>query len=257
MDGLALDMETVDGQLAEAAEAVEIAPPADPWLARRALGFGASDVPALLLALGGVPVGVDVPKYIADRARLKRVAGVVVPRIIAEKAGLVSPLKAGTAAAIGTNRERELLWTWRDLLVARRYYDEAAEGLLLPETVTHADSLLKCCWPLVDRHAPMLSATLDAWCRDGIDSEIVVELKCSATARRECPWHWRVQVLAQLAVTGAAAGIVVCGEEWAAWHGNSGMVRAWRVGRDEAAIEAIRAAARQGWQMVERARETR
>jgi hypothetical protein len=82
----------------------------------------------------------------------------------------------------------------------------------------------------------------------------VIELKCSATPRPELPWYWRAQVIAQLAVTGAAYGVVVCGEEWAAWHGNSGMIRAWRVERDEVEIEAVREVARRGWSMVEGAR---
>ncbi len=253
MTDLALDMATVDGQLAEAAEAAVVSPPTDPWLARRALGFGASDMPALLLALGAVPVGVYSPKYIADRAKTTRNT-FGLPRIIAEKAGLVEPKAAGTAAGVGSRRERELLAAWRDLLARRCYYDEAVESLLLAETVTHADTVLRCCWPMVDRHAPVLTATLDAWCRDGIDSDVVVELKCSATPRPEMPWHWRAQVIAQLAVTGADYGVLVCGEEWAAWHGNSGMIRAWRVERDDVEIEAVRKAARLGWSMVEEAR---
>jgi hypothetical protein len=61
-------------------------------------------------------------------------------------------------------------------------------------------------------------------------------------------------VQAQLAVSGADYGLLVCGEMWSAWHGNDGRVRVWLVERDEAQIDAIRAAVRDGWAAVEAAR---
>lgn len=248
---LALDDATVGGQLETAAP---VQPPADPWLARRALGWGASDVPALLIALGARPAD-GAPRYIADRARvLRQTRGY--PRLIAEKALLVAPYATGRAATRGTARERELLAHWRTLLEHGQYYCDD-ERDVVPESVTHADALLRCAWPLVDRHCPPLTCTLDAWARDTWGCELVAELKCSATERRELPWYWRDQLQAQLAVTGADYGLLVCGEYWSADYGHDGPVRVWPVQRDEDAIDEIRSAARVGWCMVEEARDGR
>jgi len=225
----------------------------DAWHARRALGFGASDVAALLLASGAVAE--PAPRYLADRAKvITRGPGRGLPRIIAEKAGVVEPLKAGGAAARGTSRERELLEHWRELLRREQYSDEGAEGALLPESVTHADMMLASCWPLVDRHQPRLTATLDAWARDAMGCEAVVECKCTATDRTSAPWYWVAQVQAQLAVSGADYGLLLVGEFWAAWHGNDGPVRVWAVERDETAIALIRELVARSWEAVEAAR---
>lgn len=225
------------------------------WMARRGHGFGASDIPALMLALGGCTE--PAPRYLASRAAtLSRGAGKGLPRIIAEKAGLAAPLAAGAAASKGTARERELLAHWRTLLEHEQYHDECAEAAVLPASITHADTLLRSCWPLADRRCPRLLATLDAWARDAMGCELVVELKCSATERPALPWYWRAQIIAQLAVSGADYGLLVCGEMWSAWHGNDGPVRVWLVERDEAEIAALRALVERGWQSVEEARES-
>lgn len=246
-DDLSCDFATTDAQLAEPAPLV--AAPSDPWLARRSLGFGASDVPALLLA-AGLRSADGAPGYLTDKARItNRTRGVA--RLFAEKAGIVPPLKVSSAADKGTAREREVLATWRTMLSRGVYYDEAIEGLVLPDRLMHADALLKSAWPLCDRFAPNLSATLDAWGWDAIGSEFVVEIKCSATARPSLPWWWRDQVLAQLAVTGADFGLLCCGEFWSAWHGNDGPIRVWMVERNEAEIELIREVSRNGWRLVE------
>lgn len=252
MTDAALDfsLDGMDAQLAEAGPL--LAPPADPWLARRSLGFGASDVPALLLA-AGLRSADGCPGYLADKAKPTRSTRGL-PRLIAEKAGIVAPKKVGSAAQRGTERERELLSAWRDLLVREVYYDVAAEGAVLPDRITHADALLKSAWPLVDRYAPSLSATLDAWAWDALDLELVVECKCSATERREIPWWWRDQVMAQLAVTGAAYGLLCCGEFWSHWSGNDGPIRVWRVDRNETEIAVIRDATTRGWQAVQEVR---
>ena len=68
-DDLSLDPAVVAGQLAEPAE---VAPAADPWRARRAYGFGASDVPALLIALGYYAP--DDDWWTVDRVALRRTA---------------------------------------------------------------------------------------------------------------------------------------------------------------------------------------
>lgn len=240
--------------LDEAAPVAEA--PAEPaaaaWHARRALGFGASDVPALLRALG--VISEPATQYIEKRARVTRNTRGL-PRIIAEKAGLVAPLAAGSAASKGAARERELLATWRALLERRIYADETAESLVVPSSIRHADAVPRCWWPLVDRHAPILTATLDAWATDYLGSALVVEIKCSMEECLELPWWWRWQVIAQLAVSGADYGLVVCGERWSAWHGDDGPVRVWLVERDEQEIEMVRDAARRGWAQVQGAKK--
>jgi len=223
------------------------------WLARRAGCFGASDIPALMIAIGGCDE--PAPRYLANRAKaISRGPGKGLPRIIAEKAGIVSPLSAGAAASRGTARERELLAHWRTLIEHEQADDCSAS--IVASSITHADALLRCAWPLVDRRCPRLAATLDAWAHDGIGSHVVLELKCSATERPQLPWYWRAQVLAQLAVAGADYGLLVCGEMWSAWHGQDGPVRAWPVERDEAQISALRELVRRGWAEVEMARES-
>lgn len=250
-DALALDFATLDGQLSESgARAVDA--PADPWLQRRALGFGASDIPALLIAMGK-RAATDAPKYIADRARTtNRTHGVA--RIFAEKVGVLAPEKVGAAALKGTLRERELLSQWRTML-SRGVYADESEALIVPSSVRHADVGMRCAMPWLDRHEPRLTATLDGWADDVLGQELVLELKCSASERRELPWYWRDQVQAQLAVTGAEWGVLVCGEMWSAWHGNDGPIRVWPVQRDEAVIADIRDAVRTGWAIVERLKQ--
>ena len=223
-----------------------------PWLRRRALGFGASDVPALLMAMGKRQ-GLEAPKYLTERTRVtNRTAGQ--PRIIAEKAGLVRPARAGAAASKGTSRERELLQTWKALLSHHVYADEC-ETLIVPSTIRHADVGMHCAMPWVDRYEPHLVATLDGWAEDVNDNELCIELKCSAYERTELPWYWRDQVQAQLAVSGAEWGVLVCGEFWAAWHGNDGPIRVWPVDRDERAIEEIREVVKGAWALVEKLKE--
>jgi hypothetical protein len=228
------------------------------WLSRRALGFGASDVPVLLIA-AGLRSAEDAPKYIAERAHHVVIGGGIAGaetavRLYAEKAGIVRPRKAGRAAAVGTRRERELLQAWRERLEHGQFYDDA-ERLIVVSSVRHSDVAMRCATPWVDRHCPRLVATLDGWADDVIDDEVALECKCTASERRELPWIWRDQVQAQLAVSGAAWGLVICGEMWAAeWAEVPGPIRAWPVERDEKAIAEIRGAVERGWAEVERLR---
>jgi hypothetical protein len=229
------------------------------WLRRRALGIGASDVAALLVALGRYRG--DVPGYIQDKAKHVVVSGDLdvaamrtVPRLLAEKSGLVASLKVGPAALRGIEREGELLDLWRRLL-GRGVFVAEHEATLEAASIAAAGP--QWIMPLVDRMCPALCATPDAWCLDTFDAPVVVQIKCSYGARSELPWWWRVQVLAEIAVTGAEYGVLVCGEYWARERGappGDGPVRSWVVDRDERAIEEIRDAVREGWRVVEELR---
>lgn len=246
---LSMELDVMDAQASEPLEVAE--PASDPWLERRRYGFGASEIPALLVGLGlrDYP---KCPDYITNNARkTSRTKGL--PRIVAQKAEIVMPLAVGEAARKGTVREPELFSTWRTLLARRQHYGEH-ERLIVPGTAMHASTFLRSAQPLVDRHCHRLTSTLDGWARDMLDRDLVIECKCSASQRREIsPW-WVDQVQAQLAVTAADAGVLVCGEEWAAWHGNDGPIRSWLVERDERVIDEIREAVRLAWEMVEASR---
>ncbi len=244
MNDLALDIATTDAQL----DARSVEPARDPWLARRAYGFGASDVPALLLALGRR--GPDAPRYMKENAKLVSARGRSVPRLLAEKAGILAPKKAGSAAAVGSAREVELLGEWRRLLENGQFYCDA-ESLIDTTSIKHAGDVPREWFPLVDRTCPALTCTPDAWCRDTLGELVGVELKCSRDERRELPWYWRVQKQAQLAVTGETHGLVVCGEGWARGLESIGPIRVWEVARDEDVIAEIRAAAAAAWTVVE------
>ncbi len=84
--------------------ATDAAPPADPWLARRLLSFGASEALALLLALGLEEPDHETPKYILDAAA----------RLFAVKAGTRKAKSAGRAAQLGSDAERPLVAAWNE-----------------------------------------------------------------------------------------------------------------------------------------------
>jgi hypothetical protein len=250
----ALDM-SIDAMTPAAEDYEEApAPSTDPWLERRGYGFGCSDLPALFVALG-IEKGDDAPKYITDRAAItNRTRGVA--RLFCEKAGLLAPLKVGAAANKGTAREEELLRTWATLLTRRQYYGEH-ERLLVSSSLGLARHAPKRWYPLVDRHCPRLTDTPDAWIEDAIGGLHVIQAKCSASEKRDLPWWWALQVQGEIGVQAADGGILVCGEMWAAWHGNDGPVRSWPIERDERVIARIRAAVEEGWEIVTKLREQR
>ena len=213
------------------AEAAEVrAPPEDPWLARRRLTFGASEVPALLLALGLVPPTPTTPKYMVDLA--KRLFGV--------KAGTRKPASAGRAAQMGNDVEVELLRAWN------------ADPCSGYPAASHASSIPREWLPLVDRHCPRLSCTPDAWCRrSGELVNVQIKTDVGGGKRMITPW-WRSQVQAEMAVTGSARSVLLYGGGWACdWMDRRERPVAWVVERDEVEIERIRSAVIVGWNRVE------
>lgn len=202
--------------------------PADPWLARRLLGFGCSELAALFVALGlRAPDG--LPKYTQEDARLifrRKVTG--------------RQKKAGAAARGGSEAERELLARW---------VDDGCPGTdVEPWTVRHSDDVPREWLPLVDRYEPRLLCTPDAWGRRG-ESLVAVEIKTTWERHYPRPWSHALQVQGEMAVMGAASGVIVAGPGWA--NGHRDAIEVWAIERDEALQAEIRAACRLGWQRVE------
>lgn len=249
-----LDMSLEAMELAEPLDDAPSAAPADPWLARRMEGFGCSDLPALLVAVG-LASAEGAPGYITDRAKLiRRKGGRPVPRLFLEKAGLRGPLKAGEAAQRGQAREHELLDQWRRRLEHGHFYGRH-EADLVPSSLGFAADAPKEWYPLIDRGRGRLLDTPDAWIRDVFGALVPVQAKCSMREKRELPWWWAVQLQGELAVQGADRGVLVCGEGWAAtWTTIDGPIRSWPVERDERAIAEIRDVVQWGWAEVEKLR---
>lgn len=210
-----------------------VSSPGDPWLRRRMLSFGASEVPALLYALGVERPWPNTPAYVLDLSR----------RILGVKAGTRRPAKAGQAAQIGTDAEPDLVAAWNR---------SPLSGWPL---VTHASRMPREFLPLLDRECPRLSATPDGWCRVCGDL-VLVEVKTDQRGQRTEPTReWRWQVQAQMAVVGCDSAILLYGPGWAAWDmSRRGPISAWVIERDDEAIERIRAAAAEGWRRVEEIR---
>lgn len=239
--------------------------PSDPWLWRRSWHFGASEVAALLIALGRRPEDAfgSYPAR-ASKTLLKR------------KAGLRKPLKRPPEADRGKELEPELFRQWHTALL-RGTATTGYAPMIDAESACYVEGLppaLRCLSPAVDHECPELSASLDVACFDVLGRLGVVDLKCSrdsylappATAHmqsdeREARTLARmtVQLHAQMAVTGAAWGTIVEGvrwcNDWAADHGRSQPVYTHDVfERNEALIEEIRDACREGWRRVEELR---
>lgn len=228
-DALSLDLETVAAQTATVER--------DPWLVRRMAGWGASEIPALLLAYDRTDAEARTARrYHLDAAAVGRWG---VPRIVAQKAGLAARDRTSRTMSIGAARERELIAAW----AASSGYDG----------VTHADSAPREWYPLIDRACPSLTATPDAWCRGPSGELIAVEGKCTTDCPSTLAWYWRVQVSAQLAAMSAAAGIVVCGPGWI--FGSYAAPLSWLIERDEREVARVRDVARFAWGVVTALRE--
>lgn len=236
----------------------DVPPPASPWHARRGLAFGASDAAALLIATGRRSAE-DSPRWVQDQARVIRVAlgghWHHAPRLYAIKAGLAAEpgITPGSPPAVGLERERAL---W-DRFV-RELAEHEAASLLDPSSLRYVPDAVPREWlPFPDRERAPFAATPDAYAHDVLGDHVAVELKCSVQAVLSPPAHYVAQLHVQMACMGAASGLLVVGQQWAAGWQADGPVAVWAVERDEALIEELRAAAREGWAAVERLMEQR
>ena len=239
-----------------------VAPPSDAWLVRRGFGFGASDMSNVLVALGWRSPDVLSSEQKRRNTRPRRKGIPRTYRVFMEKAKIVRPLKVNedpsSPIQLGKEREPELVARWTDKV--RRGTAGPDCALLDWHTVVYVEGdwpreLL----PLVDRESPRLTATPDTLVRDVFGDLGCWDAKCSVHAYNELKEHHRIQVHAQMAVCNGQHGGIVEGEAWAAAfrdHAGEpiGAIVSRGMVRDEALIEELREAAREGWARVVEAR---
>ena len=251
---LALDFD-FDGAAVQAAlvEQIDVPEPSDPWLARRDAGWGCSDLPALMLALGKRDA-TTAPKGLTTRVALRRTRRGIVPRIFAEKARLLRPLKSGAPAHEGKVREKALFDQWRSDLV-NGIHASPSDRYIDPHSIQHVSEAVPLEWlPLVDRVEPHLLDTPDGFGRLYCGCLVAIQAKCSFGEKSEITWPWRDQLNGEIAVTGSQFGVLLCGVGWSHWNANiqaQGVIRSFWLERDETAIAELREAARAGWTRVE------
>lgn len=257
MDGLALDDGTVSAQLAER--------PRKPW---RTHGVGASEIGKLYLALGRRdPDMVPTPAWMRDETKgMKRHGNV--SRFLLEKAGVVAKKARSTAALSGTKREPELFAAWLEKLRDGDYGHDF-EALLDPDSVGYAMATPHEYPPLLDRDEPKLNCRPDAWARDALGSLVNVQLKCtwkqhpSQRGKQpwwdvEPPWYYGLQVQAESAIVRARSSLLVVGVAWAKDEDDDepdGPIRVFHIQRDDAVVQDIRDAVREGWGRIVELRE--
>ena len=213
------------------------------WLARRELGFGASEIAPLLVALGRVtPAEVAaLPQYMRELASriFRRMA---FPR--------TRQKMAGSAASGGKQNERPCLMAWA------RTGCRVHASLV---SVHHESEAPRCWFPLVDRHEIHSTATPDGWALSVLDENVGIEVKTTVEPLGAVvPWWFRKQVQQQNGIAGYDWSALVIGEGWAHWQSHRRQPpRAVRIERDELEIERIRAACRDGWARVEEMRADR
>lgn len=221
-DDLSLDPSTVDAQLDEL--------PRDPWLERRMLTIGASEVPALYLAMGLVVPEEEPPKWLAKLAT----------QLLASKAtGKAPASRADGAAARGNDVEEELLEEWNS---------DPFNGW---PRFHHSKVAPREWFPLVDRRCPKLSCTPDAWTWQRgryINGQVKATVRLDATLGS---WYHRLQVQAEMAVLDSDRSLLIYGPGWAASWGQRAKPVGLVVERDEAEIQRIRSAVVAGWALVE------
>jgi len=255
-------------------EAVPVPPPADPWLARRRFGFGASEIALVLVALGWRSEDILASHQKKKNTRPRRKGIPRVHRVFLEKAGLVAPLKMNrepnSPPEVGKRREPELVRRWLDKVKRGTAGPDCLH--LQPSTAHYVERR----WPrqmlpIVDPQCFRLRVSPDVLISDCFGALECWDAKCSlkpyaeltdeqraagVTPLRE---HHRIQVNAQIAACNAGAGGVLEGEGWSATYRDHageaiGPIVSRAVERDDELIRELRAAATEGWARVEEAR---
>lgn len=205
-------------------------------------------MPMVLAATGRRAVEA-LPKYAQQRIRVVQ-GSRGLPRLYAEKAGLLAPLAVGTAAHFGQEREELLLRTWAEH-IERGEYAVEHEAIVDPGSIEHASAVPREWMPLPARFARFIASTPDAWCRSDLDGSLYdVELKCVTSDVFEARWYWVVQVQAQGMSTGSEGAFVVAGSRWARARDWRGPVVRCFVDPDEHMRRELAEAAEEAWSHV-------
>lgn len=216
------------------------------WLARRRLGIGCSDLPAMWLALG-------LATY-DERVRAKEYIHNHADYFHSAKVGHERAPKVGSAARRGRKQEVDLFRTWKQRLTDKRFVHEV-EKEIDARTFIHVEGhpTLQRILPIVDRHEPRLIDSTDALALTTDKKLVVVQGKCTGDlVGTDCPWYWTLQVQGEIAVTDADFGVVVCGEGWASgFEPAPDSFRVWAIPRDQHRIAEIRSAVRDSWARVD------
>jgi hypothetical protein len=203
--------------------------PTDPWLVRRMLSFGASEIHALMLALGEEQPDETTPAYTIEAAK----------RLFGLKAGLRLPERENAVTDAGKEAEHELLEAWSRDPFSR-----------WPRAV-HASVVPASWFPLVDRFCPRLSCTPDAWCVGG-DTNVQIKTDVAGDLTGVTRGFY-LQTQGEMGVLGMRRTALLYGPGWACtWDKRARRAPiAWPVERDDECIESIRSACRRGWKRVE------
>lgn len=222
------------------------------WEWRRGFHFGASEMAALLVALGWR----DPDEYGSTvRSQSKR--------LLHRKAGLARPLKRTPLMARGSEREAELWREWRTALERGTAGPEA--GLIDPASLVYVEGLpeaARVLSPIVDHECPEMAASLDVVGRDLLGRLLVVDIKASFKPYEATRPRHVVQLHAQMACTHAEVGHIVEGVRWSNNYfderpGSQPIRTHEAVERNDALIAELRAAAREGMERVRALRAAR
>lgn len=244
----------------------------DPWLRRRTHAWGGSEAGPLLMAYGLAPLSASPPAWAREQGEHYSRLGV--PRIIAWKSGLRTRPAGSTADKEAKQRghdlEKRLLRRWRDTHARARYELWAAgrsSWAVDPAKVRHATQTPREWFPLVDRRCSKLAITPDAIARLAsrdprrVGGLLALEVKTTYHACAAIPWHYAVQLQAEIATMDCVGGLLIVGEGWQREDGTEvedamrGPVRAYAARPDPDMIALIRLVCVEAWTVVEEVRE--
>lgn len=227
--------------------------PADGWLERRTHAWGGSEMGPLLVAYGLAPMTADLPVWVIEQSEPYQRLGI--PKLLAWKSGLRPRTKGDQRSKrIGSDREHELYL---------RYRAGAAKFRVNPRSMRYANSIPRQFLPFVDRRCHRLAVTPDAWAKAHDNELAMIELKCTfkPVIGPRAPWHYRVQLQAEIGACDARYGLLVMGEQWINDPATpdkpkppDGPIRVFAFARDDAMIQLIRTVATEAWEVVEQLR---
>lgn len=216
------------------------------WHRARRHHWGSSELAALLIAIGW-----RSPDDFNGTTQKQA------PGVIARKAGTKPPLARTRPMELGSEREAEIWRIWYGRL-CRGQADPHAMWID-PEHTEYVEGLppvLRCLSPRVDDKCHALSASVDVLARDYRSRLGAVDIKASYQPYDGIQPRHVVQLNVQMACTGATWATIVEARYWSnEWADDKpGLRRVVThpiIERDDALIDELRRAAREGWARVE------